>query len=161
MFLTNFCHPHQTWNKDEMLHHPENFLYTTNIFEIWNCVPENYGTTKKKVGQLLKIQIWVPEEKHYCTTKKVVRLLKIKIWVPEEKNYCMTKKKVVRAFTPTKKTFTPPKNVCYNFSHKILHHFQKIYTILDGKDGNLFYLWFSAVPGIFDTPCMQLQCIFW
>ena len=51
----------------------------------------------------------------------------------------MTKKKVVRDFPPNKKNFKPPKTF-YKFFHKILHHFQKFYTILEGKDGNLFHL---------------------
>ena len=51
--------------------------------------------------------------------------------------------KVVRDFTLNKKKFKPPKTFFYNFFHKILHHFQKFYTILEGKDGNLFHLWWE------------------
>ena len=115
-------HSVQTWKKRVALHHPGNFFYTSTFAKF------QIGYLRQKIIARLK-------------KKKVMRLLGNHTRVRKVENYRTTKKKVLRAFTPPKNFFYTNTWNFFVTLQKNLHHLQKFYTILDGKDGNLFHLW--------------------
>ena len=80
----------QTWNKDETLHHPENFFYTSKFFQNPIRVPEekNYHTTKKNVVQLFKIQIMRSHASFHTKSKKFNTAHNIFSWCEARSSIC-------------------------------------------------------------------------